>query len=328
MKPATARAVREAMAELEYEAPPPGQRRGYRRPARKRRTGRLALVIPNVKHSVMHAPVYMDVQHGVEQAVRDHGQALLFSHIPHGEPLPGQLAPTKIDGAIVFGDPDDPGLTRQLQQVPLVRVMGLVDPLAGYDHVTYDNTMVGRLAAEYLTRKGHRHCGFIGGLTPDSMFGERGADFKRHIAAAGGTVVAESVPDISIVTEQIHQVNRVRMGEILDRLLACEPRLTALFLPADMLTNAAHPLLYERGIVPGRDIEIVSCNNEELLLANLHPRPAVIDIHAETVGYKAVEQLLWRGEHPKEGRVKSLIDPEIREGTGLMSAGKIQEERP
>ena len=90
-----------------------------------------------------------------------------------------------------------------------------------------------------------------------------------------------------------------------------QPRPTGIFFPADMLTSVAYPLLYERGIVPGRDLDVVSCNNEEILLNNLHPKPAVIDIHAAAVGYRAVEQLLWRIEHPLEPKMKSLIDPEL-----------------
>jgi len=311
VSPATARLVREAMAALGYDPPPPGRRRGYRRPDRVRRTGRLALVIPGMSRSVLHAPVYMDVQNGIEQAVRKHGQTLVFSHIPHGDPLPAHLVPKKVDGVILFGNPDDPQLPRGLRKLPMVRVMGLRDPLAGYDHVTYDNAMIGDLAGNYLASCGHRHCGFIGGLAVGSLFGERGAKFQECIERHGGTVVPESAEDIAIVTEQKHQVNRKCICDLLDRLLAHTPQPTALFFPADMLTNAAYPLLYERGVVPGRDIDIVSCNNEELLLANLHPRPAVVDIHAETVGYKAVEQLIRRIDNPKSRRAEILIAPEL-----------------
>lgn len=304
----------QATAELGYAAPPPGRRRGYRRPERRRRTGRLALLIPGMPRSVMRTPVYMEVQRGIERAARAAGQALLFSHILPGEPMPAQLVPQQIDGAVVFGDPDDPRLPRELRQVPLVRVMGQVDALAGHDHVTYDNVVIGRLAADCLLGRGHRHCGFVGDDAMGGLYGERGAVFRRCLEAAGGSFCCAWDDRLAVVSDEVHEIDLVRMGALLDRLLARRPRPTGLFLPADMLTNAAYPLLYERGVVPGRDIEIVSCNNEELLLANLHPRPAVVDIQAELVGRRAVEQLLWRLDQPTAGRVKILIEPALLAG--------------
>ncbi len=316
VRPATALLVRQTMAALGYEAPPPGQRRGYRRPDRKRRTNRLALIVPGMMRSVFQSPVYMDVQHGIERGARAHGQAMLLSHIPYGAPLPLRMVPEKIDGAIVFGWSDEPRLLRQLQGLPVVRVMGIVEPFAGYDHVTYDNQAIGGIAGDYLLRKGHFHCGFIGSITPEGLFGERGAGFARCLAAAGGTVQSETDDRLAIITPDMHRGDRDRLGMVLDRLLAGRPRPTGLFVPSDMLTAAAYPLLYERGMIPGQDIDVVSCNNEELLLGNLHPRPAAIDIHAELVGFQAVEQLLWRLENPAAPRAVVKLEPSLVPGAG------------
>ncbi|MCF7974969.1 MAG: hypothetical protein K9N55_14220, partial [Phycisphaerae bacterium] len=66
------------------------------------------------------------------------------------------------------------------------------------------------------------------------------------------------------------------------------------------------------GIQPGRDLEIISCNNETSLLAGLAPRPISIDIQPETIGKKAVEQLRWRILHPDdESQITIEVSPKF-----------------
>jgi DNA-binding LacI/PurR family transcriptional regulator len=46
----------------------------------------------------------------------------------------------------------------------------------------------------------------------------------------------------------------------------------------------------------------------------LHPRPASVDIHAEAIGRRAVDQLYWRLDHPREPRQIVQLEPELYEG--------------
>ena len=64
----------------------------------------------------------------------------------------------------------------------------------------------------------------------------------------------------------------------------------------------------------GRDVSVVSCNNEHSLLANLHPSLTTIDVHAEAIGRRAVDQLLWRIRHPEETLAcQVLVEPTLVE---------------
>jgi DNA-binding LacI/PurR family transcriptional regulator len=68
--------------------------------------------------------------------------------------------------------------------------------------------------------------------------------------------------------------------------------------------------------MPGRDIDVISCNNEMSYLVGLDPRPATIDIGAETIGRRSVEQLLRRIKHPEELRqVQIAVTPMLVEGS-------------
>ena len=55
--------------------------------------------------------------------------------------------------------------------------------------------------------------------------------------------------------------------------------------------------------------------NETPYLANLHPRPATIDLGPEVTGRRAVEQLLWRIRHGTESRrVQVIVEPVLVPG--------------
>jgi DNA-binding LacI/PurR family transcriptional regulator len=99
-------------------------------------------------------------------------------------------------------------------------------------------------------------------------------------------------------------------------LAVMQPRPSALFSTGDGILPLLYPLLLTAGIQPGKDIEIVSCNNEEPLLRELHPRPVEIELHTRLIGRRAVEQLLWRRQNPLAPRTCILLAPE------LVQAGK------
>ncbi len=308
----TVKRVRDAMATLRYEAPPPGQRRGFRRPkSSPRRTHRMALLVPGMSSAMLHSPVYMDVQRGVEEAARTLGLSMLLRNIPRGSSLREPLLHDRVDGVVLFGWRLDMDLHRQLQDFPVVAVMGRTVPQLPCDLLTYDNRKIGLLAADYLLSRRHRACAFLGDPSEEGVFAERRQLFADTILRHGGSVVAGWELERGEGAGHEREVDRAFLGPVLDRLFSSDPKPTGLFISSDRITAAAYPLLYERGILPGRDVDIVSCNNEELLLANLHPRPATVDIHAEVVGYRAVEQLLWRIDHPQEPRINQLIDPEL-----------------
>jgi LacI family transcriptional regulator len=112
--------------------------------------------------------------------------------------------------------------------------------------------------------------------------------------------------------KRVHEVDRNALEALVDRLLALSPRPTGLFAWADMLTAALYPCLHRRGLQPGREISVVSCNNEWPLLFGLWPRPAVVDIQGAKVGRRAVEQLLWRIPNRREPRAVLLLEPALK----------------
>src|SRR5215217_2732013 len=81
---------------------------------------------------------------------------------------------------------------------------------------------------------------------------------------------------------------------LVEQWISASPRPTGMFVPVDRVTLFIYRHLERRGIQPGREVDIVSCDNEKELLSLMHPQPPSIDLNREMIARLAVERLLWR----------------------------------
>ncbi len=307
----TVQAVREAIGRCGYNPRPVQTRQGPRVRVRKPiRHKRIVLLFSGLP-SQLHSPVYSRVIHSVEKHLNRDGWNLVVSTLSperSGGPLP-----ERVDGCILFGahgiDPE-PRLMHELRKLGgTVRIMS--SPLAGdlFDHVTYDNSLIGGLAARHLLARGHRRIAAVGGV--DDL---RVNDFCRAVEAGGGEAVKISRSRLFVEKGVAQSPNAEAMLEISRQLSEMSPRPDALYVSADILVLGFYHALLKIGMRPGQDIEIVGTNNDAVFLDCLHPRPASVDIHAEAVGRRAVDQLYWRLDHPREPRQIVQLEPELYEG--------------
>lgn len=313
-KEQTARAIQRVIDELGYVAPPAGRPRG-RRDRGPRATHRIALVVGGIAQSHLSAPVYMDVLRGVEAGVRGHGKSLVMNHLPPGEGTPAAVLPQRVDGVVLFGTDNNCALLQdQLRDVPCVRLMGGIDESQEWDHVSYDNRRVGRIAARHLLSRGHRRAVFINASDQDFML-QRGRVFEQAFAAGGGSVIQRTDPELLDSHGSTQHGCLERMRALIRSLLSCDEAPTAAFLSADTLAPVFTSAMQLEAGTPQAWLDVVSCNNEQLLLAHLHPRPATIDIHAQRVGRRALDQLIWRMAHPDEPRMTLALEPRLMAGS-------------
>jgi LacI family transcriptional regulator len=314
IRPAHLAGVKEAIARLGYQPRPPGAPRGPRhRNNARRRTFQIAFLSPGIYGSLAHVPVYLSVLHGVQAAAEAGGlSVMLGTNHPETRRESGALR-ARVDGAIVLGL-DRKQALRLTQGAPCVQVMGArvaMDDLR--DQVTYDNAAIGPLAADHLLRRGHPPYAFLGDVTAP-LGGERLQGFRRALEQAGTTPVMLNAEGAMALRDRMNVTDMDRLAALVDRLLAEQPTVTGLFAESDHWLGPLYALFYQRGVRPGRDIELIGCNRELPLLNALHPRPATIDIHAEEVGRQAVGQLIARMADPFAPPVHIAIPPAIVPG--------------
>jgi LacI family transcriptional regulator len=225
----------------------------------------------------------------------------------------------QIDGGVVFisgyvSPLEYQSVFDQLRQhVPIVWAMGMEVTATGVDHVSTDNIRVGYLANDYLRSCGCRNVAF---LTVDPVWPFmrlRGQSFLNaaHDSGLKSSCFMVSPPDYATDRYGQDVTSAGTLEELVEKFVNANPRPTGLFCANDRTTTLVYPLLKRHGLRPGRDVTIVSCDNEEIRLAGLDPRPATIDIGAEQIGFRAVIRLQARLERPEEVPLSIHIAPKL-----------------
>ncbi len=166
----------------------------------------------------------------------------------------------------------------------------------GWDAVGPDNEAIGRMAAEYLIGKGCKHLAFLNPMVTSHSALNRLPGFLAQAHRRGATIqIVDDTSNTELSDTGDNKFFANRLLELMvDRLLKLDPRPTGVFAPSDYVTAAMLPMLQKRGIVIGRDLQLISCNNDQSVLASLDPRPVTIDINCEEIGRQAARVMARR----------------------------------
>ena len=305
--------VKEAIKQVGYEPRKvtvrSGPRPKSRRPASYRKM-QIAL-ITQVKPTLLETPVYSKVLRGIEDELGKLDYNFIIRNLP--DENPEEKIPRKIDGAILFHTPamqHNKKLLKELRGIPCVKIMGEVSENEFFDHVTYNNMDIGRLAAEFLLSKGHSKLLYMG-RGAVSPFQDRRHSFMATVRKAGGKAFEILSDDFIEDSGNMQLPNVKAIGTAIEKMKKLKQFPTAIFACADTIAIGLYHTLKHYGIVPGKDVELVGVNNDYNVLNHFTPRPASVDIHPEEIGRKAVERLLWRIDNPKEPLGKILLEPEM-----------------
>jgi LacI family transcriptional regulator len=296
--------IRRTMEEIGYESPPEASRRGPKPKVQNSDRSNLVLFAAfGLEDSVLRSNFYHELSFSVEQALAQQGLGMLTQRFLPG--LDHLLNFSSVDGVVFIGNPPT---EINDQTKPVVQVLGEIGEKEAWDHVTYDDYCVGRLAADFLLKKGHEHLALFSGDAKRAR--DRG--FVETLRKNGRTPLdLSNGAGLYRKSETVHEIDLDVLNERLDLMLAAEPRPTGVFVESDMVTISLYSALYARGIVPGKDLEIISCNNEKALLAPLIPRPRSIDLHVRWLGETAVERLLYRLDNPTEPVSQIVCKPSL-----------------
>jgi DNA-binding LacI/PurR family transcriptional regulator len=265
-------------------------------------------------------PVIASVVAELNRAAQEMQIGVMMAEMPDPEQLNPVLRRSDARGAIVFISSETHLTTKDTavlrSQFPVVRVLGGQVAPTDIDHITPDNNAIGYLASQYLLEQGIRNLAF---LTT-----QPGWDFTK-LRAQGFIASAEKAgisPTMYLqqpagALSGMYGSNVVAEPE-LDRLIArmAEGRKEklGLFVFRDAETSHVYPLLRAHGLEPGRDVVVVSCDNESIRLSALQPRPASIDLGAAEIAHLAVTRLMRRIQHKNEPPARLMVNPRLVPG--------------
>lgn len=312
--------VRRAIEALDYS---PRQRKASLAALNPLERKNILLLMLGMDRSLAALPVVASAIHGVEAALGAAQAQLLIADLPHADRVPDVLRRKRIDGVILKGalqgnlvERVDPALMSALQKLPLVWILGRPFGFTG-DVVQVNDTIVGQLAAEHLVSRGHRRLAYISPKPSQATLMRRQAGFMFFAQQVGATVRSYlgDDRDWSFPSPAVESVDLVQ--GLVDRLLKEKQRPTAIFAPDDSVGAMVAKTLTARGIRIGRDISLMSCNNEQPLLMGIHPALTTIDVHAHEIGRRAVDQLAWRLTHRDMTSVDIGLEPQLIEGDSV-----------
>ncbi|MGB7157498.1 MAG: LacI family DNA-binding transcriptional regulator [Tepidisphaeraceae bacterium] len=311
VRPETVQQVRRAMEGMPYDrfAIRRGPRPGKRFRAKATSIGIVVLGITHERYFKL--PVFAAVVSSITRAAAAREINVVIDEVLEADRLSDRLTDGVLDGALVFAasfaNPLLMGAVRR--RMPIVHVMGEELAATGVDQVLPDNLAIGHLAFKHLAERGCERLGYVSTQREHEAMRLREMAFAA-VACRAGLAAPVSFVTAGGVTPPLQQ--GVSLEKIADAIAAlpAQERPTGLFVSQDVETIGLYPLLVQRGIRPGRDVTIVSCNNEESL-AMLNPRPASIDLGTDDLGRRALTRLLNRIAHPNEPSLRMLVAPSI-----------------
>src|SRR5439155_10691166 len=213
---------------------------------------------------------------------------LIFAHCPKTDGLPQAVRSGNVDGILGYGEFPAEAAEGNLRKIPAVWMMSRTDfsPDPWGDRVKPDHHAIGELAATYLMGRGHRSLAYLNPDTDLTMYQHRYTAFRSAAESVGAhpqVYSSRGTDDLNVEAERL-----------VEQWMSASPRPTGLFVPVDRVTLFIYRHLERRGVAPGRDVDIVSCDNEKELLSLMRPPPASIDLNREMIARLAVERLLWR----------------------------------
>lgn len=244
VSPAARKAVDAAIAELGFTPNP------VARSLATRRTGSVALVMPEPNSRVLTDPFFSTVINGLTLALDESDLQVVLLVARAGastDRAARYLTTGHVDGAVVASQHRDDSLNRVLREsdLPCVFIGRPFDPRA--HHVDADNEAGGRLAGEHLVGIGRRRIGTVAGPADMTAGIDRLAGWRTAMHDAG-------LPDDAV---EHGDFTAEGGAAAVNRLLEAHPDLDAIFIASDLMASGAIPEIRARGrSVPG-DVAVV-----------------------------------------------------------------------
>ena len=254
----------------------------------------LTAVLPMETRDYLSDLAKLPLIEGLTLAARQAGYSLsIYSTTPDDDPVESVqrlLQARSADGLIitrmVSGDPRVKLLLDQ--GIPFV-AFGRTDLDIAYPYVDIDNEQIAYEATRRLMDKGCRRIALQLLVQKDQASATRLAGYRRAMAEAGIPIDQSLIGDGTFTMES--------SAAWFDRLLASSDPPTGLACANELGLLGALHALGRRGLVPGRDVHIVTRDNTRLARF----LPANIDVHSvdmADVGHKLVEVLESRIANP------------------------------
>lgn len=301
-------------------------RHGYapNQTARRLATGRamaIGHVIPLGLHQMIN-PIFADFIAGAGEVYSAAGYDMVLSVVSEAEEAAAyrqMAAQRKVDGVIVHA----PSVVEP--RLALLRELGLPFVMHGregsaapdYPYLDINNRRAFRRATEFLLDLGHRRIALVNGLETMNFAHRRRLGFEEALAARG------LAPDPRLMrsAEMVEPYGHRAAAE----MLALDAPPTAFLTASVFIAMGVMRAVREAGRSPGRDVSIVTHDDELLVFAAGPTVPLFTATRSpiRAAGRRCAEILLARFAAPEAPPVQELWEAELTIG---QTTGPLQRE--
>lgn len=250
--PQTTEAVRRAIKQLGYHP---------NRAARAlvtRRTGAIAVIVPEGDERVFSDPFFPQAYHGALQGFRDSDAQVVLAMAQPGDNatrMVRYLESGHVDGAIIVSH-HGPALARALARTPQP-VVFVGDPeTPDVCYVDVDQATAAATATRHLIERGARRIGTITGPLDMAAAAQRLRGFEQAMIEAGLDPSLRADGDFTTIGGR----------EAAARVLAAGPELDGLFVANDLMAVGAIRVLKDAGRRVPQDVKVVGFDNSSAAL--------------------------------------------------------------
>jgi len=284
----------------------------------------VGLIFLGLDRSLVTLPIISEGIHSVQERLNEHGVNTFIADVPDLKKIPKFIEQNNVDGLILKGPISralpEKGMNQlcdSLRKLPTVWILGRPEN-SWQDHCGTDNYEIGKLAAHYLFEKKHHKIAVINLQPNHSVHNERVASFIWHSNQLGNVAdyyFAKLTAKSEVPFPVSNESNLENMEELINNIVHSKIKYTAVFVPSDTMANLFYIACRNRDMKIGKDISIISCNNERAIISNLEPSLTTISINIKELSYRAVDQLIWRATNPNISSMVSItIFPELIKG--------------
>jgi len=256
-------------------------------------------------------PFHNELLTGVRNILADRDQDLLLFDLGTKSPLRQllhKLEAGTVDGLLLAGMPVDPKLAEELKalRAPVV--------LVGHHHTDFDcyywdNLSGAYEAATHLVAQGHKRIGMIRAYTDSYFQSLRINGYRKALADEG---ISFSPKWIQSGDTKLHAGFSEEHGfEAMQRILALDPPVTAVFACSDVQAIGAWKAIRDAGLKVPDDVALVGYDD---LRTSTYIGLSSVAQNMILTGELAASRLLFRLKNPKTpDRVDHRIVPRLME---------------
>ncbi len=272
------------------------------RSALKTKTVAVLILSNDIFHN--YASNFIQLINSIERHLHEQNINMLFVQTSSVSDLPEEIRTGIIDGLVLSGFHPSDEILERIKHIPSVWISSHYS--AEGSSVVSGNDLIGEIAARYLIERGHKHLCFINAFGDHPGMIQRANFFKLYAHN-------NNIDNVDILINRngtahysdIVELKKV-LAKLIDDMLNLPSRPTGLFVPHDIQVALLYDLLYAKGVSPGREIDVIGCDNDRLALAGLYPKPATIDILPDIIGKRAVQELIWKMENPSYHKFEDI----------------------